>query len=178
MLGGRNGELRKVASEMDARERIRVMELTLQRLLGLVSAADSKISAVFAAGVAMLGVLAALAPRPACWTLFTGLTSFAAALLVLVSLVLLSVCAFPRLEGPTDSLLFFASIAKQTPAGYKAGVAELTEEAYVHDLTEQCQRNATIAFRKFLLVRWSLVVLFFAIPVWLIAVYGLYQLRQ
>jgi hypothetical protein len=160
---------------MENRERIRVMESTLQRLLSQVSAADGKISAVFATAVAMLGVLAALAPRPGCWTLLTGIPSIVATVLLLASLVFLSACAFPRLKGPSNSVLFFASIAKQTPASYRSEVADLSEETYTKDLVEQCYRNAVVAFRKFSLIKGSLTVLFLAIPFWLLAVYGLYQ---
>ena len=162
---------------MDRSERVRILENNLSRLLGWVSAADSRIGLILALDTAMLGSLAALAPRASGWEVAPAIFSTLAGGALLTSLLLLSFASFPTTSGPRGSLIFFEGIASSETDAYLQSVNELTEEQYLDDLAKQCHRNAEIARKKFKWVRWSLSSLYLAVLPWALAVYLLYQRR-
>lgn len=164
---------------MEDTERIAFLESNLARQLAWIAAADSKMSFVFAAAVAMLGVLAALAPTEShAWTTAAAVfVSFALAFSA-ASLVSLSAATFPRTKGPKGSMIYCGGIAQRSADQFLTAVKGLSREQYADDLAMQCHRNAEIADRKFAWVRRSLVCLFLAAPAWAFAVYLLYSGRM
>lgn len=161
---------------MDHRQEL--IEKTLSRLLEWIRAADAKIAPILAIDTSMLGVFAAFAATVSDWT--TGCTLLAALAVVplLLSLLFLSLAAFPRTEGPKGSVLYFEGIKSMEVDTYQSELLNLSEDTYLADLANQCHRNAEIASVKFKFVRISMVCLFIAIIPWLVVVYTLYQGRQ
>src|SRR3954467_9109350 len=88
-------------------------EANLARQLGWIAAADSKTGFVFALATAMLGFLAAAAPRHGQWTPEGVTTSVLASGALLISIGCLSAAVFPRTRGPKLSNIFFGAIANR-----------------------------------------------------------------
>jgi hypothetical protein len=150
-------------------------ESLLERIIGWIGAADSKIGAVFALDISMLGVLAALLPNPDSWSITAAIFSSLATIGLLSSLVFLSLSSFPRTTGPKSSLLFFGSIAAREVHSYLKEMKELSDVHYLDDLLKQCHRNAEIAQTKYYWIQRSLWAMYLSAAPWLIAIYVLYR---
>ena len=72
---------------VESSDRIRVLELSLDRQLRWIAAADAKLAFAFGVETAMLGVLAVVSPKDlSTWTIASAIAaSFAAALAVVLS---------------------------------------------------------------------------------------------
>ncbi len=145
-----------------------VLEKTLARLLHWIAAADTKMSWLLAIHTAMLGVLVALTPKPLVWGL-GSVSSVIAGLILLVSVLMLTAVAFPRTDGPKESLIYFGGIVSYEYETYRANISGLNPEDYCDQLTQQCYRNAEIANAKFKWLQGSMITLFIAIIPWLVA---------
>lgn len=159
---------------MDDHEAIRVLEGSLNRLLGWIAAADSRFSAVLAIDTAMLGVLAAITPSHADWTIPAAISASIAALLLGASLLFLALSTFPRTTGPRGSLVYFGGIAALEADQYFRLVREITTDKYIEDLAAQCHRNAEIADKKFKWVKRAMAALLLSLTPWAISLYLLY----
>lgn len=153
-----------------------VLEKTLDRLLFWIAAADSKIAPVLAIDTAMLGVLAAIAPKLGAWTLLAVISTALALLFLLTSLGLLFFASFPRTRGPKGSLVFFGGITERERSVFVGEITDLHFSRYCEDLATQCYRNAEIAGLKFRYVRLAMTALLAAIVPWLLTVYVLYRM--
>lgn len=159
---------------MDEQETIRVLEANLNRLLGWIVAADSRLSIVLAIDTSMLGVLAAVIRPSFAWTVASAIFASLAGLLLAASVVFISFASFPRTSGPRDSLIYFGGIAKQEPAQYRRLISGMTEKQYIDDLAAACHRNAEIAGKKFRWIKWALSCLLLAILPWALSLYLIY----
>lgn len=159
---------------MEQPERVRTLEETLDRLLGWIGAVDSRIQTTLAVAIAMLGVIAAKAPAPSLWWSAAGVFFLLGFGALLVSASMTFFAVFPRLSGHHESLIYFGSIASLSEGTFAQQSRSMTVESYLADLEHQCYRNAQIAAHKFGWVRRSMIALFCAVPIWLIAVYLLY----
>ena len=161
---------------METRDRVQFLETNLARQISWVSAADSKSSFIFTLAVAMLGLLAAVAPKDASgWTIGSAVFAALAGSLELASLLMLSFASFPRTGGPKGSLLYFGGIAKRERGQFKDAACDLGDEAYVEDLCAQCHRNAEIADTKFTWAQRALLMLYLSVVPWGLAIYLLYS---
>lgn len=151
-----------------------VLEKTLERMLYWIAAADSKVAPVLGIDTAMLGVIAAIAPKPGHWTLGAAVSAFLTVALVFASLVLLFLASFPRTAGLKGSLVFFGGITERERSLYVAEITDLKGQQYCEDLAIQCYRNAEIAGLKYRYVRLAMTTLFAAIIPWMLAVYLMY----
>lgn len=151
-----------------------VLEKTLERMLHWISAADNKVASVLAIDTAMLGVVAAIAPKPGNWTLGAGLTTGVTVLLIFVSLGLLFLASFPQTVGPKGSLVFFGGIIEREQSVFVAEITDLPVNKYRDDLALQCYRNAEIAAQKYRCIKLAMASLFVAIIPWMLSVYLMY----
>ena len=157
-------------------DRVTFLEGSLGRQLRWIAAADSKASFVFAIDTAMLGLLAAVAPKSgAAWAVAPAIFASFAAAFGLATLLFLSIASFPRTKGPKSSLIYFAGIAQRDGDQFEKAVSEISRESYATDLAAQCHRNAEIANRKFAWVQRSLVCLYLSVLPWGVAVFLLYN---
>ncbi|HEX8211617.1 MAG TPA: Pycsar system effector family protein [Longimicrobium sp.] len=151
-----------------------VLEKTLERMLLWIAAADNKVAPVMAIDTAMLGVVAAIAPKPGNWTLGAGLTTAVTVALIFASLIILFFAAFPQTSGPKGSLVFFGGITQRDLDVFVTEITDLPIGNYRKDLAHQCYRNAEIAGRKYRYVKFAMATLFAAIIPWMLAVYLMY----
>ena len=161
---------------MEHHEQAVFLETNLGRQLHWIAAADTKAAFAFTLNTAMLGLLAAVAPRStATWTIAPAIfTSFAVAL-GLASLLFLSFASFPRTLGPKGSLIYCIGVAQRNLEQFKQAVTSLTAEAYIDDLAAQCHRNAEIATRKFTWVQRAILCLYLSVTPWALALFLLYS---
>lgn len=161
---------------MEHRESVPFLEANLARQLHWIAAADTKAAFAFTLITAMLGLLAAIAPRnPSAWSVATAVfTSFAVALGA-AGLLFLSFASFPRTGGPKGSLIYCNGIAQRSGEQFKQAVDQLSLDAYAADLAAQCHRNAEIATRKFAWIQRALLCLYLAVLPWVLALWLLYS---
>ena len=152
-------------------------EAELDRLLGWISAAESRLALVLPLSTAMLGALAVLAPPVTKWTVVGGIAVAFAVVFLLLSIAFAAFASFPRTTGPKGSLIFFGCITTRELAQYEAAVKSATQEEYLADLISQCHRHAQIAERKFTWVQRSIACLFFSALPWCTALFILYASR-
>jgi hypothetical protein len=150
-------------------EEVSRVEEGLRRVLGSVSAADSKATGVFAMDVAMLGGLAAAAPKHF-FLSFQWSTIICSAVLLGFSVISLSLATIPRLAGP-ESLLYFGGIAAYTPDDFRTRVLGCGDEDYLHDLIRQVHQNSKIAATKFGHIKRATLLIYIAVPFWVAAVF-------
>ena len=161
---------------MDHHERTAVLEATLTRQLSWIQSADSKAAFTFAFNTAMLGMLAAVAPKSiAVWTITASIWTAIALLFFLGSLISLTVVSYPRTDGPRGSLIFSLGIAQRSIEQYRQAIQNLTIENYIEDLAAQCHRNAEIANTKYSWVRRALISLYLSVLPWTLAIWQLYS---
>lgn len=158
-------------------DKVDYLEKNLARQLSWIQAADTRIALLLPLTTAMVGVLAALLPPTAKWTISLSLpTSFAVFFLVLC--VIFTACAsFPRTNGPKGSGLFFSGIISRSDSQFSKYVIDLEEQDYLSDLASQCYINAQIAERKFTWVKRAMSCLFLSSLPWVLAIYFLYQVK-
>ena len=163
---------------MDQKERICMLEKTLDRLLSLVKGADAKISPVLALDSAMLGVFAALVLPVKDWSLpILFLILFTVGSLLL-SLLFLAMTSFPRTKGPKETNIYFEGILKTGQEAYPDKINNLNEESYISDLTSQCYRNAEISSKKYKYIKTSMIYLFISILPWLFLIYSFFNRKS
>jgi hypothetical protein len=125
---------------MDQPANLDILEKTLERMLHWIAAADNKVAPVLAIDTTMLGVIAAIAPKPGHWSLSAAICAVLTLVLVFASLALLFLASFPRTSGPKGSLVFFGGITERERALYVAELMDLSVEKYRQDLAVQCYR--------------------------------------
>jgi hypothetical protein len=152
-------------------QQIDIAEKNLARLLDWISRTDSKSSLVLGVDMAMLGVLASLAPPLKNLSLFLTIISGAATGFLIGSLVCIYNVNYPRTKGPLKSLIYFGAIAGQTFNEYQQAFAKRSEAEYLNDLLEQCHRNSEIITLKFKALKWAYRSLLIAVPLWMAALY-------
>ena len=163
--------------QMKLDRRCDILEKKLARNIAWIAAADSRVAPLFAINTAMLGVIAALVPKPSMWEKLPLVTAVLSALCLGGSLVCIFLTTMPRTAGPKGSLVFFGGIVQRDVQQYLQAMQELKEEDYLTDLAAQVHRNAEIASTKFKWVGYAMrCTLIGAVP-WLITVFLLYQTR-
>ena len=151
------------------------MESELDRLLGWVRSAESRLALILPLATAMLGALAILAPAVSKWTVIGSIVVTLAVLFLLLSIVFAACASFPRTKGPKGSLIYFGGIITKELSQYEAAVKSRSPEAYINDLVSQCHRNAQIADRKYTWVQRSMACLFVSALPWIVAIFILYS---
>lgn len=159
---------------MESEPNREILEKTLERMLYWIAAADNKVAPVLAIDTAMLGIVAAIAPKPGAWNAAAVVTTAIALALLFSSLGLLFYASFPRTHGPKGSLVFFGGITERERSVFVAQITNIDISRYCDDLAAQCYRNAEIAGLKYRYVRLAMTALVAAIIPWMLSVYFLY----
>ena len=159
-------------------ERLQTAQWVLERNLGWVAAAETKVGVVVAIDTAMLGGLGAafsaaeVAVRTQHWAfLFT----LAAALVLGAGLSCAAMSVLPRVTGPSKSLLFFGRIGPCAEVDYISNFKSASVDELLEDWTAQIHRNAQIACDKYKWVRLGMLWSFLAILPWFSAIVCLIQ---
>lgn len=156
---------------MSTQENISAAEKNLERILSWISRLDNRFAVLLGIGSAMLGVFASIAPPFATWTCLTIWVALLFMILLIISFVFLYMANFPQTKGPSDSLLFFGSIAGYSLDDYRKKFITQGADAYLNDLLHQCHRNSEIVNQKFKRIKWAYRFLLTAILPWAITIY-------
>jgi hypothetical protein len=143
------GDAKVTHVPMTLDEQIASAEKNLDRLLQWVSRVDTKVSVLLGIHTGMLGIVASLAPEPHKWTWYTDLSVAATMVLLVTGFLFIYFASYPQTKGPTKSLLFFGSIAKNSFNEYQQCFSSRTAQEHLADLMEQCHRNSEILDKKF-----------------------------
>lgn len=156
---------------MDDKSEIDEMKWALERQLGWIQSADTKLTILVPVPTAMLGISWVSAEKVSAmsWSLFLPL--LAAVGLLGLSLVFSALSVIPRTDGPASSQIFFGKIAQATASEYRSLVGSRSEADYLGDLAGQVHINAEIAAQKHGLIRKAMYCLFVAIAPWLATLY-------
>lgn len=161
---------------MAPEEKIALLEANLSRQLQWIASADSKSNFIFTISLAMLGLLAAVAPsRVDAWNFWSALTCTTTIVLITGSIFCAAHTVFPRTDGPVSSLIYCGSIDDAGMKDFRDRMNGIAHSNYSDDLTVQCFRNASIASKKFRWVKRGLLFLYASAGPWALATWFLYQ---
>ena len=152
------------------------LENTMNRVLHWIETADSKTAPVLAIVTAMLGTIAALAPKydvlePS--LVWHGVVTIIPLFLSIGGLVIVT---FPRTHCPHESMIFFGGIASRNKDDFCTLSINFDREKYLSDLATQCYQNSIIARSKYRALRFAMGSLFVSVIPWLILIWRLYKL--
>jgi hypothetical protein len=150
------------------------IEQNLQRQLEWIKTADSKVAPLYTINVAMLGLLATLIKVTSDWGCIKYSLTAATIIVLSVSLICLTKTLFPKLNGPSNSLVFFGEISKLNIKDFSERISAQTDDEYSFDVINQIHRNAQIASEKYATVKYAFISTLVATPLWLITVFSLY----
>ena len=143
---------------------IEISNVLLSKQLSFISAADSKVAPIFAINTAMLGVLAALIPPIANWTIFSAIITTLSAIPLIASMIFLTLVTFPRLSGPKGSYIYFGGITTKSEDSYVNGMMNIEDDVFLKDILTQTYRNAEIAQSKFNHIKKAMALTFISLP--------------
>jgi len=151
-------------------QKISTAQWILERQLQWIAQAEVKIGALVTLDIGMLGGLAAAhwaTKTHAPWAIV--MSAFAIAGLC-CGLLFAAMCLLPRLKAPHKSILFFGTVANETPPDFIAAATGKTAQQILEDWLYQVHRNAEVARDKHKWVRKAMYASFLASPFWLVAV--------
>ncbi|MDO8975874.1 Pycsar system effector family protein [Reyranella sp.] len=134
---------------MDNKEKRDFSAKHLDRVLGFFARVEAKASFLFAINTTLLALIALNLRKSDLSLWYVMVPGIAAVLLLVVSLWFIYQCHFPKLEGGSGSLVYFAEISKRTELGFVNECEAVSEEALIKDYLGQTWRNAQILTAKF-----------------------------
>jgi hypothetical protein len=160
---------------METRLRISLMENLLTRHQKTNLAADTKVGTLLGIITTMLAILAALLTHLAEMSPWVVILTALTAVGLLTGLLFLSLSSAPRTSKPSDSLVYFGSIARTNVETYVEQIKTVSEDAFLEDLIRQCHRTAEIATLKYLWIQRAQRAWYVTLLPWLLTVYQLYK---
>ena len=157
--------------------KLNFLDTSLARNLAWVSAADSKVPAIFGIDMAMLGVLCVLCPNGDSWRVPQAIFGAIAGIGLVTSVFFLGMVTFPRLKGPKGSIVFFGGIIQHSEEAFLKKTLNGPSDEIFEDLAHQIYRNAEIANEKYVNVKRAMLLMFWSSPFWMVAVMLLYTWR-
>lgn len=151
---------------MNSEDRREILEQILSRQLDWISAVETRIGLLLTVEIAMLAALSTVLTTTKPYVGAAYIVACLSLAALVIALSFLCLASFPRLNGPSNSVIFFGTIAKRGRDEYIETMSNLSVEDYVSDLAVQVHRNAEIASAKFRYVRWSLKVLLTSVLFW------------
>lgn len=136
-----------------------VAERQLDRVQSFFPRIDTRASALFAIAVGELAIGAVNIQLDDFKLWYVAVPAALLALLIGGVFVCLYLCAYPSLEGGTNSLVYFREIAKLTEAEYVRRYTSYVHSDRLNDLTGQIWRNAQIASLKYQYLKWATILL-------------------
>lgn len=150
----------------------------LNLVLGFFSRIDTKLSVVLGINLGMLALLATRMPTPKELTPLAAASGVAFAIALCFSFRHLWVGSFPHLEGGTNSLVYFRSIAQMKESDFRSAYGSLSSDELANDLLNQCWRNSKILTCKFHSLRQSYIATLFAVIPWMVLIIVLANLTS
>ena len=159
-------------------EKIERSNEILSKQLLWISAADSKVAPIFAINTAMLGILAAFIPQIDNWTISSAIITTLSIISLIASIIFLALVTFPQLSGPKDSYIYFGGIVAKSEDSYVNDMINIEDDIFLKDILIQSYRNAEIAHSKFNHIKRAMALTFIGLPMWLLAVWLLYGIKN
>ncbi|MEO0772995.1 MAG: Pycsar system effector family protein [Pseudomonadota bacterium] len=129
-------------------DRMGALEKSLERQIGFVRAAESRVAFLMSALTLSLGVWIA-----GFHAVEIGVASVIIGCLALILLICsfynLWLSLYPNMRGPKNSLIYFGGITDRPLEDFYTCMMDVSEEDYRADLVEQIYVNAEIAKKKF-----------------------------
>ena len=154
------------------------LQYILDKQLGWIASADSRLSLILPLSTAMLGALAAYATNLGVWTLTAGIPAAFAIFFLCLSIIFCACASFPRTTGTKGSLMFFEGIVSRDLSQYSSAVKSAQKGDLQDDLIQQCHINAQIASRKFVWVKRGMASMLIAMLPWAFAIYQFYGMKN
>ena len=154
------------------------LQYILDKQLGWISAADSRLALVLPLSTAMLGALAVYATKPGAWTLMAGIPAAFAIFFLCMSIIFCAFASFPRTHGTKGSVVFFGGIVSRDLSQFRTAIKAIQKNDIQDDLMEQCHINAQIASTKFTWVKRGMASMLAAMLPWAFAVYQFYGIKD
>lgn len=157
---------------MDEKTEISELKWALERQIGWIQSADTKLSVLVPLPTAMLGVLVATAHKmqEMNWSYLVLFVS--SACLLIAALATSAYSVIPRTTGPDQSNIFFGKVSQGDASTFRSRIVGRTELDYLDDLAAQVHINAKIASEKHVLIRKATYLLCLSIGPWLGTLYG------
>lgn len=121
----------------------------LDRILGFFARVEAKASFLFAINTTLLALIALNLRQSDFHLWYVMVPGVGAVALIVGSLWFIYQCHFPRLDGGSESIIYFAEIAKRTEANFIARCEAVEETALTKDVLGQVWRNSEILTAKF-----------------------------
>lgn len=153
---------------------IEFLKANLERQLGWVRAAETRISLILSLATALFGSLAAKLNLIILSDCGKGIIISMALLMIVASLLCASIAIFPRTNGPVHSMIFFGDIAADSKEQFIDNMKGCDRDSIENDFLEQIYINACIANIKYKWVQRSMVCLLVSLIPWAISVSFLY----
>jgi hypothetical protein len=154
------------------------LQYVLDKQLGWITSADSRLSLVLPLSTAMLGALAVYATNPNEWPLMAGIPAAFAIFFLSLSIIFCACASFPRTTGTKGSMMFFEGIISRDISQFRAVVKSATKDEFHDDLVQQCYINAQIASAKFAWVKRGMISVLTAMFPWAFAIYQFYGMKD
>jgi hypothetical protein len=138
----------------------------LDRVLGFFARVEAKASFLFAINTTLLALIALNLRKSDLVLWYVMVPGLAAVLLLVVSLWFIYQCHFPKLDGGSGSLVYFAEIAKRTEAKFISECEGVDEKDLIKDYLGQTWRNAQILTAKFSHVKTAFTLTGLALLPW------------
>ena len=142
----------------------------LEKQLHWISSADSKLAVLVPLPLAMLAISLSVAAEAFAQITWNDAPLIVSTVLLCLGLFFTKAALTPRLNGPSDSTIFFGKIATLTEAEFLAIFESSNEAEFKRDLIQQVYRNAHIALIKHCNVGRCITCLALATPLWLLAI--------
>jgi DnaJ-domain-containing protein 1 len=157
-------------SSASKQEQLEAAEKRLDRLLDWIGRSDTKFSILLGVDTGMLGFLATSATANS--VPISAIVSAAlSAVLLVLSLLFVYRGTYPRTQGPSDSLIYFGSIADKDLENFKERFRACSADDHLDDVLGQVHRNSEIVDRKFAELQRAYRCLLLAVIPWAIALY-------
>lgn len=144
-----------------------VAERQLDRIQAFFPRIDTRASSLFAIAAGELAIAAVNLQLEDFKLWYVAVPATLLALLTSGVFVCLYLCAYPSLEGGTNSLIYFREIAKLTEAEYVHRYTSYVHSDRLTDLTGQIWRNAQIAALKYQYLKCATILLIASIIPWI-----------
>ena len=157
-------------ANLSTNDKLAAAQWVFERTLGWIAAAEIKIGIVLTIDFAMMGALAAAFSAATVKTTWIYFLVSISAIWAVFAVICSALSLAPRLDGPTQSLLYFGRIAEIPRGDFIERFKKSSLEDLLTDWTEQIHRNAEIAKSKHIWVKHALIWSFLSTIPWAVAI--------
>jgi hypothetical protein len=151
-------------------ERLTECKWILERQLQWIAAAEVKVGVVASIELAMIAGLGAIYMEAQPRSFWVVVSSLVFGICAVATLYCAGMALWPRVKGPSNSLVFFAPVAALSAVDFAEKLATTQHRDLLLDFSAQAHRNAEIARDKHWWVGYATVIALLGALPWLVAV--------